>query len=104
MSGKNRQCIEQDEDFVEIFFPQGHSLKEPIQQMVRNAPLEIVPKAEVPQHLKERMMAFGDTHVLNVVSADALLGCGDASCLDAKWMEIQQRVRCDSASCEVDPI
>ena len=44
--------------------------------------LEVVAKAEIAQHLKERMMALGEAHILKIVvlatRADALLGGGGA--------------------------
>ena len=50
--------------------------------------LEVVPKAEVAQHLKEAVMPGGDPHILQVIGAYALLGGRCSSmltrCLQAK--------------------
>jgi len=38
--------------------------------------LEVIPKAEVAEHLKESVMTCSATHILNVIGSDHLLGGG----------------------------
>ncbi len=40
--------------------------------------LEVVAKAEVPQHLEKSVMAIGAAHIVDVIGADAFLATGGA--------------------------